>query len=66
MEELKEKIAPMLTTSGLVDTLVLVLIKSPLQKTINTRSLNLFMVECTANKKQPSQKQRNKQGKSTY
>ena len=51
MEELKEKIAPMFTTLGLVETLVLVLIKSPLQKTIDTRSQNIFMVECTARHK---------------
>ena len=52
MEELNEKIAPMFTTLGLVETLVvLVLIKSPLQKTINTRSQNIFMVEYTARHK---------------
>jgi uncharacterized protein YqgV (UPF0045/DUF77 family) len=58
MEELKEKIAPMFTTLGLVETLVLVLIKSPLQKTIDTRSQNIFMVECTARHKATYNKQR--------
>jgi len=50
MEELKDKIAPMFTTSGLVETPVPVLIKCPLHKIIS-RSQNICMVDyCTAKK----------------
>jgi len=49
MEELKDNIAPMFTTSDLVEAPVPVLIKCPLYKII-TRSQNVYMVDCTAKK----------------